>query len=394
MGEWRKSKLKDLGRVQTGTTPSTRVEENYGDFIPFIKPPSFQKDGTIDYSGPHLSKIGIVKGRLIPANSILMVCIGATIGKTGYVDREVSCNQQINAITLKEGLNHKFFYYLLSSKLFFNEVMSRSSQATLPMINKSKWQDIEVSYPDSLGEQKRIVHLLDTAFGEIERARGLLARNLVNAGELFESKLAESFGESAKSWPEKSLIEVNRFIDYRGKTPVKTQEGIPLITAKNVRMGYLKEEPREFIAEADYDGWMTRGIPKKGDVLFTTEAPLANVTLLNTNDKIALAQRIITMCPDRSVLSGEYLSYCLQSKVLQDRILAKGTGATVTGIKSKLLKQIPIPIAPLKAQKKIVAELDEIRTISTKLQAHYTRQLHHLTELKQSLLERAFGGEL
>src|SRR5205807_2669232 len=64
------------------------------------------------------------------------------------------------------------------------------------------------------------------------------------------------------NWPEMELGEVCRFVDYRGKTPEKTTSGIPLITAKNVRDGFIDPEPREYIAEADYDSWMTRGIPQ------------------------------------------------------------------------------------------------------------------------------------
>ncbi|MDC0287551.1 restriction endonuclease subunit S, partial [Akkermansiaceae bacterium] len=200
--------------------------------------------------------------------------------------------------------------------------------------------------------------------------------------------------QKGDGWVEDALIKVASFIDYRGRTPKKTEEGIRLLTAKNVRMGYLKRNPEEFIAEAAFDDWMTRGIPTKGDVLFTTEAPLANVTLLDTDEKIALAQRIITICPDRNILTGEYLSYCLQSKVSQDRILEKGTGATVMGIKSKLLKEIPVPIAPMDQQKSIVLQLDALLDSTNQLESHYQTKLGSLDELKQSLLQQAFAGEL
>ena len=88
------------------------------------------------------------------------------------------------------------------------------------------------------------------------------------------------------------LGEVCKFIDYRGKTPPKTNQGIPLITAKIVKNGFV-QEPTEFIDENLYDSWMRRGIPKKGDVIFTTEAPLGEVAQIKTNKKLAFAQRII-----------------------------------------------------------------------------------------------------
>jgi type I restriction enzyme S subunit len=229
---------------------------------------------------------------------------------------------------------------------------------------------------------------------QIDQAKANLEKNLANAKELFASKLNEVFSQRGEGWEEKRLIDIAKFIDYRGKTPKKTDSGIRLITAKNVKMGILNKKPEEFIAEKDYDTWMTRGIPEKGDVLFTTEAPLAMVALLDTDEKIALAQRIITLCPYRKILSGEYLHYCLQSKKLQDDILSRGTGATVTGIKSKLLKEIMIPIAEKDTQISIVEQLNFLKNETQNLQTHYQQKLNNLEELKKSILQKAFRGEL
>jgi len=96
-----------------------------------------------------------------------------------------------------------------------------------------------------------------------------------------------------KSWQYRALSDLMLFIDYRGKTPVKTNSGIRLITAKNIRSGYLKFEPEEFISEDEYMSWMTRGIPRVGDVLFTTEAPMGNAAVVNFEERFALAQRSI-----------------------------------------------------------------------------------------------------
>ena len=74
-------------------------------------------------------------------------------------------------------------------------------------------------------------------------------------------------------WAAQSFENLFLFIDYRGKTPPKTNQGIPLITAKNIRMGYLNREPREYISEKTFKTWMTRGFPKIEDLFFTTEAP-------------------------------------------------------------------------------------------------------------------------
>lgn len=151
----------------------------------------------------------------------------------------------------------------------------------------------------------------------------------------------------------------------------------------------------EFIAPESYDSWMTRGIPQKGDVLFTTEAPLANVAQLDTGEKVAFAQRVIIMQPDKAKLDSAFLKYLLLSNPVQQRIHAKGTGATVKGIKASLLKQIAIAFPKsLEKQRGIVSKLDDLREETRRLESNYQRKLDALDALKQSLLHQAFSGAL
>lgn len=162
------------------------------------------------------------------------------------------------------------------------------------------------------------------------------------------------------NWRTFVFKDIARFIDYRGKTPTKTQTGIPLITAKNVRYGYLSNEPREYIAEKDYKSWMTRGIPENGDIVFTTEAPLGNVAELETNEKIALAQRIVTFHPINNQYYSKFLKYYLLSPIFQQELWSRATGTTVKGIKTAILKQFLIPLPELSEQHRLAAKLDSL----------------------------------
>lgn len=174
--------------------------------------------------------------------------------------------------------------------------------------------------------------------------------------------------ELPEKWEWVRLGDATNFIDYRGKTPQKTDSGIRLLTAKNVKKGYISLYPEEFIGEDDYDGWMTRGIPNAGDVLFTTEAPLGNVSTVDLDEKFALAQRLICLQPYHD-LNSKFLSYALQGGKVRDYILEKATGTTVTGIKAKELKKIPLPLPPLAEQYRIVEKLDEIMAICDQMES-------------------------
>lgn len=144
-------------------------------------------------------------------------------------------------------------------------------------------------------------------------------------------------------------------IDYRGKSPEKTTFGVPLVTAKIVKGGRI-EKPEEFIAEADFDDWMRRGMPKPGDIVMTTEAPLGEVAQLDGR-KIALAQRVITLRGKPDLLDNTFLKFLLQSNPVQEELRSRGTGTTVVGIRQSELRKVSLTLPPLAEQKAIAAVL-------------------------------------
>ena len=169
---WSEKKLKEVGRTQTGTTPSKSVANFYGGEIPFIRPAELDIDGKggINYDSElKLTSEGALKSRVIRANSTLMCCIGS-VGKTGYATQDVTCNQQINAITPYEGFNDKFVYYALLTPSFQNEVIkiANSAKATLAIISKGKWEEMSIPVPP-LSEQQSIVVSLDTLNSKVAR---------------------------------------------------------------------------------------------------------------------------------------------------------------------------------------------------------------------------------
>jgi type I restriction enzyme S subunit len=161
-------------------------------------------------------------------------------------------------------------------------------------------------------------------------------------------------------WKTYKLEEaVEKIIDYRGKTPQKAAKGIPLITAKVIKDGRINT-PEEFIAEEKYAEWMTRGIPQFGDVVLTTEAPLGEVAQIKTEEKVALAQRVITLRGKQDLIDNTFLKYFLQSPVGQGNLKAKETGTTVTGIKQSELRQVEIYAPDFTQQRRIAAVLSAL----------------------------------
>lgn len=143
-----------------------------------------------------------------------------------------------------------------------------------------------------------------------------------------------------EGWRETTLNNIlEKIIDYRGKSVPKSTAGIQLITAKNIKFGFLDFTDKEFISEDSYADWAVRGIPKLGDILFTTEAPLGNVCKYPEFGQYVIGQRVLCLRPK---INSDLLFHILLSEDTQNKIKISATGSTALGIKSSELKKISI----------------------------------------------------
>ncbi len=169
-------------------------------------------------------------------------------------------------------------------------------------------------------------------------------------------------GMIPEDWEVRKLETViDKIIDYRGKTPKKSKYGIITLSAKSIKNGRIDYNKTYYISEKTFKQWETRGKPKKGDVLLTTEAPLGEVAQLD-KEGIAISQRLLAIRAKENELINSYLKYFFMSPIGQNQLYSKSTGTTVQGIKQRELRKIKIPIPPLEEQRaiaKILSDLDE-----------------------------------
>ena len=392
---WQTKKLGEICDIERGGSP--RPIEKFITSAP--NGVNWIKIGDATASGKYIYKTeekikpeGVKRSRMVYEGDFIL-SNSMSFGRP-YIMKTNGCIHDGWLVLHKPKVDPDYLYFVLSSDLVFEQFDRLAAGSTVRNLNIGLAKSVEIPYPP-LAEQQRIVRLLDQAFAGLATVQANAEKNHQNARALFENHLQSVFTTRGKEWVDSTIGAEIRFIDYRGKTPAKTTSGIRLITAKNVKRGYLQDTPMEFIAAASYEGWMTRGIPQKGDVLFTTEAPLANVAQLDTDEKVAFAQRIIIMQPNRTKLDSTFLKYLLLSQPVQQRIRTKGTGATVQGIKASLLKTIEISFpSSLTEQQQTCAKLDALSEETQRLAGLYARKLTALAALKQSLLHHAFSGEL
>ena len=198
------------------------------------------------------------------------------------------------------------------------------------------------------------------------------------------------FKEFDADWISNKIIDLADYVDYRGKTPKKVESGILLVTAKNIKQGYLDYSvSQEFIEPSDFDEVMRRGKVELNDVLITTEAPLGNVASVDRTD-IALAQRVIKYRGKIDLLDNLFLKQKFLSESFQEILKSKATGGTVQGIKGSVLHQIPLIVPSKQEQTKIASFLSAVDEKISQL----TQKHELLSQYKQGMMQKLFSQQI
>ena len=290
-----------------------------------------------------------------PAGTITIAGSGAYAGYVAFWDKPIFCADSFS-VDVKDDkiLDKKFLcYYLLNKQ---QDIYNKKTGAGIAHVHGKDIAKFKIPVPP-LEVQCEIVHILDDF---------TLLSALLSAELKARQKQYEYYNYNLLKFeniPYYTLEELCDIVDYRGKTPKKTNEGIFLVTAKNIRKGYIDyEKSQEFISEQDYAEVMRRGIPKVGDVLITTEAPCGNVAQVD-DENIALAQRVIKYRPKDNRLDSTFLKYILLGEEFQTKLNGKATGGTVKGIKGSILHKLTIPLPSIEEQRKIVKILDRFNKL-------------------------------
>ena len=201
--------------------------------------------------------------------------------------------------------------------------------------------------------------------------------------------------EVPKGWAWCRLNDIYNFIDYRGATPTKIINGIPLVTAKNVKSGYIDYTIDDYISEEEFKERQQRGISKKGDILFTTEAPLGNAALADI-EKFSAGQRLITFQQYGS--KNELINYVMLMFILSDffqqQLCVNKTGSTVAGIKAAILKTLWIPVPPYNEQLKITNTLKSAINLIDSISQNKEILSTSISNTKSKILDLAIRGKL
>lgn len=189
---WFCIELAGIGKIETGNTPSKKHLEYYGDKYPFYKPTDLEAGYSVRTAREYLSEEGIEQARCLPEGSVLVTCIGATIGKTGIIRETGASNQQINSIIPSQHLLPDFVYFQAISPFFQDQIKNNYSQTTLPILNKSKFSKLAF-FICSKEEQERVVNAINYKLSAIDKIEVDIEEQLSKAEALRQSILKQAF---------------------------------------------------------------------------------------------------------------------------------------------------------------------------------------------------------
>ena len=404
--EWKIVKLGELCRIELGKTPS-RSNKNYWDqskvnnniWLSIADLPLSDKSIMLD-SKEYISNAGAELCKIVPKGT-LIVSFKLSLGRLAVTGRDLYTNEAIAALYIhdKQKIDQNYLSWYLT---FFDWDAAAGSDIKVKgkTLNKAKLKEIEIVVPPIL-EQKRIVTILDQAFSDIEQARIKTEQNLKNARELFESYLQQVFSQRGEGWRVSKLKEVTSKIGSgatpRGGRAAYKSEGTSLIRSMNVHDRRFKNKDLAFIDDQQADK-LSNVVVENNDVLLNiTGASVARCCLAPEEYLPArVNQHVSIIRVDRTVISPAFLNFVLTSKYYKDQLLGIGeAGSTRQAITKTQIEEFEVSYPEsLEEQQNLLSSLYSLEEKTNDIQRIYIEKLLALDELKKSILQKAFSGEL
>jgi type I restriction enzyme S subunit len=255
---------------------------------------------------------------------------------------------------------------------------------TVPKLNQKKMRSIPIPLPP-LPEQQRIVAILDEAFAAIAKAKANAEQNLKNAKELFESYLQGVFEKKGDGWEEKRIEEICKLINGRA---YKKDELLSKGKYRVLRVGNFFTSDHWYYSDLELD---EDKYCDKEDLLYAWSASFG--PRIWKEEKVIYHYHIWKVIPDENLVTRDFL-FTLFEWDKEKIKTAQGTGTTMIHVSKGSMENRIIPVPPIKTQQAIVRQLDALRAKTRKLEAVYQQKIKDLEELKKSILQKAFAGEL
>jgi len=341
--------------------------------------------------------------RVAPRRGDILLAKNGTTGVAAMVDRDTTFDIYVSLALLRAlpPLDSNYLLYFVNSPLAKKQFNKRLKGVGVPNLHLKEIREVQISFPTELSEQKRIVAILDEAFGAIARAKENAARNLANARELFDSYLNRVFSEKGEGWEETTVEDVCQIVngfafksrDFSSDNPVNS------IKITNVGVREFVEDtssrlPQEFAEEFD-----KVAIPSGSMVIALTRTIISDglkVAIVPAEfHKALLNQRVAGLLFQGNDSKRDCVYFYFQTHLVSDYVMEKANTLMQPNLSITDLRTMPLPIPISKdSQLQLVQRLNTCKHELKRLEKCYQTKIKDLDELKQSLLQKAFTGQL
>lgn len=386
--------LGELSKVVTGSTPKTSDVGYFGGEIPFVTPGEVGYAEPITKAARCLTPAGAERARMVPAGTVLVTCIGASLGNVGISGTSISVNQQINALVFDtKRIYPRYGFY--ACRMLRAKLRSMAPATTMPIVNKSKFSSVEIPVP-SLVEQRRIAAILDQVGALCAKRRESIAL----LDDLAQSIFLDTFGDrlrrsdDVKSVPLSSVADISSGITKGRRVPAGPLEEVPYLAVVNVQDRRLDLSTVKVINVSAAE--IGRFKLKSNDLLLTEGGDpdkLGRGTLWSGEIPLCLHQNHVfrVRIIDRNCIEPVYLNWIVASSYGKRyflRVAKQTTG--IASINKTQLGLFPLVVPDLTEQQLFRDRIDQIEAQKGAHQMH----LAALDELFGSLQQRAFAGKL
>lgn len=396
---WRTGRLIDFASVSTGPFGSLLHKSDYvSDGVPLVNPINIVGDQITPDPEKLIDKqtVSRLASYILRQGDIVVSRRGelgrcATIGpdESGWV-----CGTGCFFIRPGNDVEPRFLAAMLRSDRYRRAMEMASTGATMPSVSNTTLCNLPIAIPER-NEQRRIVALLDEAFAGIATAKTNVEKSMRNAREVFSGYL-DAMLDMNKDVKERRLGDLATRLTNGYVGPIKNvyvETGVPYLLARHVRDNKLKFDGKTFITN-EFNQKNRKSILKIGDVLLVQSGHIGHSAVVPEEHEGHNCHAMIVITPVEGAMTGEFLSLLFNSAKMRKEFDAIRSGSTVPHLTCKEVREMAIKLPDLGIQKKMVAQSRELHAQTRHLESLYTRKLAALAELKQSLLQRAFSGEL
>ena len=391
---WKKEPLGKICKTTSGGTPSRKNQSYYQNgTIPWVKSGELENN-IITTSEEFITEEGLLNSsaKIFPAGTLLIALYGATIGKLAFLGIDAATNQAVCGIFQNENVSLKYLYYYL---LFQRpNLIKQGVGGAQPNISQTILKKLEISYPDSITEQQRIIARIEELFSELDKAVDTLKTTKEQLEVYRQAVLVDAFRVATNSTHLKIGYVCAKIVDCPHSTPKWEKNGKLCLRTTNFKRGYLDLQSPNYVSEETFNDRNRRIIPQPGDVLYSREGSVLGIACtIPSNVYPCLGQRMMLLRSGEK-LNNRYLMHYLNSPMVTNHVIATKGGTGSPHINVGDIKEFQIPIPSLEEQSNIVRQIEEQLSSCDNIEKTVDAILAQVDAMRQSILKQAFEGTL